>query len=160
MNPIKQTIRNTISLNIPDNHVRQVTPALLREVLEQMLDFSEQVINGGVQDLTTTEDGAEWDVELGNKAFMLLSNDVTLSIVNPSEGGMYWLIVLQDEEGSKSVALPDNSVYEGGTDTLVNQEAGSVSIFTALFDGTNFLWLNKSSDNGVAAAALWQQTEW
>lgn len=160
MNPIKQTIRNSISLNIPDNHVRQVTPALLREVLEQMLDFSEQVITGGVQDLTTTEYSAEWDVELGSKAFLSLNNDVTLSIVNPLEGGMYWLIVQQDGEGGKSVALPENSVYEGGADTLVKQEAGAVSILTALFDGTHFLWLNKGSDNGVAAAAFWQQTEW
>lgn len=99
-------------------------------------------------------------MELGSKAFLSLSNDVTLSIVNPLEGGMYWLIVQQDGEGGKSVALPDNSVYEGGTDTLVNQEAGSVSILTALFDSANFLWLNKGSDNSVPAAALWQQTEW
>src|SRR5690606_16256927 len=125
-----------------------------------MLDFSEQIINSGVQDLTTTEDNAEWDVELGSKAFLSLSNDVTLSIVNPSEGGMYWLIVQQDEEGGKSVALPENSVYEGGADTLVNQESASVSILTALFDGANFLWLNKCSDNGGGTAALWQQTEW
>lgn len=157
MNPLKQTLRNKISLNIPDNHVRQVTPALLREVLELMLDFPEQLVTGGVQDLTTTEDSAEWDVELGGKATLLLTNDVSLTIVNPVEGGLYWLIVKQDSEGGKLLTLPDNSIYEGDPETIVNRQPGTISILTVLFDGNNHLWFSKNSDN---VATLWQQTEW
>ena len=158
MNPVKQTIRNTISRNIPDNHVRQVTPALLREVLEQMLDFSEQVIAGGVQNLTTTEDTAEWDVELGSKATLLLTDDVTLSITNPVEGGMYWLVVKQNGEGNKNISFPDNSIFESAQEAMIDQQPEAISILTALFDGTDYLWSGKGSNNN--AAALWQQTEW
>lgn len=158
MNPLKQTLRNKISLNIPDNHVRQVTPALLREVLEQMLDFSEEIITGGVQDLTTTEETAEWDVELGNKAMLILSNDVELSIINPLEGGMYWLVVRQDNDGGKIISFPPNSVFESEQETMIRAEPEAISILTVLFDGANYLWFSKSSNNN--AAGFWQQTEW
>ena len=158
MNPVKQTIRNTISLNIPDNHVRQVTPALLREVLAQMLDFSEQVIAGGIQDLTTTEDAAEWDVELGSKATLLLTDDVTLSITNSVAGGMYWLIVKQNSTGNNTITFPANSIIESAQETLIEQGPETISILTALFDGTDYLWSGKDSNSN--AATLWQQTEW
>lgn len=158
MNPLKQTLRNKISLNIPDNHVRQVTPALLREVLERMLDFSEEIITGGVQDLTTTEEVAEWDVELGGKAMLILSNDVELSIVNALEGGMYWLIVRQNSGGGKNIVFPPDSIFEGSEETLIDQEPEAMSILTVLFDGSKYLWCSKNSNNN--AVTLWQQTDW
>lgn len=157
MNPVKQTIRNLISLNIPDNNVRAVTPALLREVLEQMLDFSEETATGGFQDLTTTEDFAEWDVELGNKAFILLGNDVTLSIENAVQGGLYWLLVRQDSTGGHNLIYPPDSIFEGGQELQISQEPEAISIVSVLFDGTHYIWLNK---NGNAAAVLWQQVDW
>lgn len=122
-----------------------------------MLDFSEQVISGGVQDLTTTEDSVEWDTELGHKAMLLLNNDIALSITNPVEGGMYWLIVKQDSEGNKNLSFPGNSLFEGGQEAIIDKGPEATSILTALFDGVNYLWLSKGTNN---AATLWQQTEW
>ena len=123
-----------------------------------MLDFSEQVISGGVQDLTTTEDTAEWDVELGSKATLLLTGDMTLSIINPVEGGMYWLIVKQNGTGNNTISFPANSIFESVQETMIGQAPEAVSILTALFDGTDYLWSGKGSNNN--AATLWQQTEW
>lgn len=157
MNPVKQTIRNLISLNIPDNNVRAVTPALLRDVLEQMLDFSEETATGGFQDITTTEAVAEWDVELGSRAFILLGNDVTLSVENAVQGGLYWLVAQQDSNGGYNLAYPPDSIFEGGQEPQINQEAGAVSILNVLFNGTHYIWLNKGNET---AATLWQQIDW
>lgn len=157
MNPVKQTIRNLISLNIPDNNVRAITPALLRDVLEQMLDFSEETAIGGFQDITTTEAVAVWDVELGGRAFILLGNDVTLFIENAVAGGLYWLIIRQDSDGGNKLTYPSDSVFEGGQELEINQEPDGISIVSVLFDGTHYIWLNKGNET---AATLWQQIDW
>ncbi|MBL7718972.1 MAG: hypothetical protein JNL72_09060 [Flavipsychrobacter sp.] len=157
MNPVKQTIRNLISLNIPDNNVRAVTPALLRDVLEQMLDFSEETATGSFQDITTTEAVAEWDVELGSRAFMLLGNDVTLSIENAVQGGLYWIVAQQDSNGGYNLTYPPDSIYEGGQEPQINQQPSAVSILNVFFNGTHYIWLNKGNE---AAATLWQQMDW
>lgn len=159
MNPVKQTIRNLISLHIPDNHTRAVTPALLREVLENMLDFSEDIAAGGIQDITTTEDFTEWDTELGSKAFILLSNDVTLSIANAVPGGLYWLVVRQDSTGGHNLAYPPDSIFENGQPAAIKEQPGATTVLSVLFDGTNYLWPGKS-ENNTAALALWRQIDW
>jgi hypothetical protein len=158
MNPAKQTLRNKISLNIPDNHARAVTPALLRDVLENMLDFSEDAATGGIQDLTTTEDSAEWDVELGNKAMITLSGDVALSLTNATPGGMYWLAVKQDVTGGHTLTLPPDSIFENGQEPGVSDEPGAITVLPVLFDGTNYLWLGKNGND--TAAVLWQRMDW
>jgi len=157
MNPAKQTLRNKVSLNIPDNHARAVTPALLREVLENMLDFSEEVATGGIQDLTTTEDSAEWDVELGNKAAITLSGDVALSVTNAIPGGLYWLTVKQDASGGHTIIFPADSIFENG-EPMLNNAPGAVTILPVLYDGTNYLWPGKSGNDN--AAVLWQRMDW
>lgn len=157
MNPAKQTLRNKVSLNIPDNHARAVTPALLREVLENMLDFSEDVASGGIQDLTTTEDSAEWDVELGNKAAITLSGDVALSLTNAVPGGLYWLTVKQGASGGHTLTFPPDSIFENGEPTL-NSTPGAITVLPVLFDGTNYLWPGKNGND--TAATLWQRLDW
>lgn len=160
MNAAKQTIRNKISLNIPDNHVRSVTPALLRDVLEQMLDFSEETAAGGFQDITTTEDFSQWDIELGNKATITLNSDTALSIVNPLNGIICWLVVQQNGEGGYNLEFPDNSLFEDGEQITISKQPNAMTVLTILFDGVNFIWLSKSTNSTGNAAASWQQTDW
>lgn len=145
MNPKKQALKNSVSLNLPDNNAREISPARLRQVLDDMLDFPEQLHAGTVQELTNGENAViEWDVDRGYCARLVLNSDSSnvLSIVNAQKGGVYSLIVKQDSEGIAQMTFPENSLYKlkSSAPFQPTQWRYAVDILTVLYDGEYFYW--------------------
>src|SRR3990167_4431461 len=92
-------------------------------------------------DFQTLTDGANisWNMDLGNMAKITLAGNRTMSApTNLTAGKNYWLIIIQDGTGSRTITW--NSVFKwvGGSAPTLTTTASAIDIFEFVcYDGTN-----------------------
>ena len=92
-------------------------------------------------DFQTLTDGAtiSWSMASGNMAKVTLGGNRTMSApTNLTAGRNYWLIVIQDGTGSRTITW--NSVFKwvGGSAPTLTTTASAIDIFEFIcYDGTN-----------------------
>lgn len=71
--------------------------------------------------------------------------DVTLSLTNPVEGTIYRVLAIQHNTEVRDFIWPGNVEWatSGGTPPAVGSEPDSISLYSLLYDGTNYIgWAN------------------
>lgn len=81
-----------------------------------------------------------WDVSLYEQATVTITDNRTLEIINPIEGKIYKLKVIQGGAGSFTLAMPDGTVVVGGGGGAVTltSAAGSIDEIIFEYDGVNY----------------------
>lgn len=74
----------------------------------------------------------------GNKQKILLTDDVTLSFMNPPGPAGLQLIMIQDGVGSHTPSFPANVKFSNGSQPSTTLTAGSIDIWSFLYDGTDY----------------------
>jgi hypothetical protein len=90
------------------------------------------------------ESTISWDVSDApiSKAKVTLGGNRSLAISGAVNGSQGIIIVQQDDTGSRTLALPDDSlvVNDGNGAVTLSTDANAVDALAFLYDGTNFYW--------------------
>lgn len=90
----------------------------------------------------TLTDGTtvSWDMSLGTTAKVTLGGNRTLSVSNAVAGEEYFLTVIQDGTGSRTLALPAGwkVVNNGGGAVVLTTTAGAHDIISIKYTGSNY----------------------
>ncbi len=71
----------------------------------------------------------------GNKHLVTLTDNVTLTLDNPKDGGPYLIVLVQDSGGGNAVTWPGTVLWPGGT-------APTISVGANAIDLVSLLWLD------------------
>lgn len=83
-----------------------------------------------------------WDASLGLNASVILGGNRTLSISNVQNGDYGTIKVIQDANGSRTLALPIGSkVINGGNGiATLTTDGNAIDMLCFYYDGTNYYW--------------------
>jgi hypothetical protein len=83
-----------------------------------------------------------WDMSNGINASVTLGGNSTLAISGAVNGMVGVIKIVQDATGSRTLALPANSlVINGGAGAItLTTTASAVDVLSFIYDGTDFLW--------------------
>ena len=89
----------------------------------------------------TLVDGAniDWDLNGGSAEVTLAGNRTLNNPTNSAAGEMYFLKVIQDAVGNRTLSWGTTYHFEGGVLPTLSYQPGAVDLFEFMADGTNFI---------------------
>ncbi len=69
----------------------------------------------------------------GNKHIVALTDNVTLTLTNPKDGGPYLIVLVQDSGGGNAVTWPITVLWPGGTPPTISPGANAIDLVSLLW---------------------------
>jgi hypothetical protein len=118
------------------------TLAGVAAALYARLDVSQNWTKGQAVNFSTLADGATvtMDCTLSNNFIVTLGGARTLAITSPKDGQIVDLLIVQDGTGSRTLALPANVHFEGGSAPTLSTAAGAVDMLIMVYHSASGTW--------------------
>lgn len=102
------------------------------------VDLSNNTAYFDLQNLTTSASTVTIDWTKGNKAKLTLTQDASLTFIDPPGACNLVLELVQDSNGNHNVTFPSSVKWESGLELTPTKTANSIDMVALFFDGTNY----------------------
>ena len=108
--------------------------------------ISQETAEGVYQELT---DGANinWDMALGSAEVTLGGNRTMNNPTNVEAGSQYFLLVIQDSTGNRTLDWGTNYYFEGGVTPVLSHVGNMIDLLEFFADDNGYLYLQKVTRN-------------
>ena len=106
--------------------------------IDDGFDFGSHVAYFTLQTYTTDNSNVTIDWNKGNKAKITLTQDATLTFIDPPGACNLILYIEQDSNGGHNITFPSNVKWAGGLEITPTDTPNAVDIVSLFFDGVNY----------------------